>query len=259
MLGGKITFEIYVCVNKWVCQNLTSLPVFQTPGIQRWIPPTERTLRYGLSMLSHTLNSTVETNKHNKNMNDKFWGWYIIIISWLTSWFEWFLWFIGLMSNIFLRLKSIFCSTTGCQDGIIQVTPYFSPDGWNSLECKERSVCHACLCMHQAHPSSSNKSWQTDLTLERKPQWCIRFFYVSVNCLNERGEGKKRSLLNDASRKDDSGKTRGTAFREEGRYCFFLAAYASQLSVLKEADRGVVVPAGAKSMSGWKTVSSLFR
>lgn len=46
-------------------ENLTSLQGFQTPGIQRWIQPTEKTLRCGLSMLSHTQDSTVETNKHD--------------------------------------------------------------------------------------------------------------------------------------------------------------------------------------------------
>lgn len=60
----KMSFNLASLQSKGWRENLTSQLVFQTPGIQRWTRPTERTLQCALSMLSYTPDSTVEANTH---------------------------------------------------------------------------------------------------------------------------------------------------------------------------------------------------
>lgn len=55
-----------------VREDLTSQRGFRTSGTQRWIPPGGRTLRCGLSMPSHTQDSTVETNGYEHYLQEMY-------------------------------------------------------------------------------------------------------------------------------------------------------------------------------------------
>lgn len=65
----KIIICLWTLVNKSSCyasrlkKQLTSQQEYRTPSIQRWSPPIEKILQCGLSMPSHTPDSTEKTKK----------------------------------------------------------------------------------------------------------------------------------------------------------------------------------------------------